>query len=163
MSCARPGERASCTEQGRKMSEDPIRPDIEKYPFQPAGKGHDVCQLVFRFNETAAPQTWVRALAVRKPTPEGAYSYELGIVNPHAPPDRGDQGEVIYLYPCADMKTLLDLPDAPESGNGCLGPFNAQALNDVLARLQALSMTMHHHYEKRQGEDIPQGHAPGLH
>lgn len=143
--------------------EDLIRPDIEKYPFQPAAKGHETCQLVFRFSEAAAPQTWVRALAVRKPASDGTYSYELGIVNPHVPSDRGDQGHVVYLYPCADMKTLLDLPpDAPEAGNGCLGPFNAQALNNVLSRLQELSITMHRNHEARQRIPAPNSRAPGL-
>ena len=138
--------------QGWRKTGKIMQPDIEKYPFAPFAPGQESCQLHFQFNEAAAPETMLRAHAVRLQAPGGEYSYKIGIVNPHIPARQAEDGAtVLWFYSPDEMKLLLNLPaDAPEAGDGYLGPFDAARFNTLLAMLRDISVSMHHSYEARK-------------
>jgi len=125
-------------------------PDIERYKFAPLEPGAESCQLRFQFNKNSAPQTWLRARAIRAATGAGEYSYKIGIINPHLGAMETEEGTVYWLYSGEEARLMLDLPNLPEDDDGYLGPMDAVQANKVLAKMQELTAVMHHDYEARR-------------
>ncbi|GEM_PF-2877715 len=135
------------------MSSGPVYvpPNIENYRFRPQPDGTGICQLGFRFNREAAPETHIRALVVRMPDAEGHFFYKLGIVNPHVQPRDG--GKLTdYFYEPAEAKMMLNLPpDTMETDDGYIGPFDAQTMSKLMVEMQGLAMRMHLGREAKNG------------